>query len=152
MTGRTDLTAAVLAAVIENTAGQTRHITKGKGVEPPKVERREVKALRPEEARQIIEAVREHGHGPLYTLALATGLRQGELLGLRWADVDFDARVLHVRQTYGRVAGFDRPKTDRSRRDVPVPDFGIAALREQRPAGAGAPVHRTDRNGGNALP
>jgi integrase len=64
----------------------TRNVAKGKGVEPPRVERREVAALTPEQARLIIGAVRDDRLGPLYTVALATGLRQGELLGLRWAD------------------------------------------------------------------
>jgi len=68
--------------------------------------------------------------------ALATGLRQGELLGLRWGDLDLDARkTLHVRHSLARVEGkleLLEPKTDRSRRTVVLPEVVITALRAHR--------------------
>ena len=71
----------------------------------------------------------------LYVVALATGLRQGELLGLRWDDVDLESRRLSVRHTLARVAGklmLLEPKTDRSRRNLILPDVALAALRAHR--------------------
>jgi len=63
------------------------------------------------------------------------GLRRGELLGLRWRDVDLDRRTLSIRQTVGLVgttvvAG--QPKTRSGRRTIPVPADVIETLREHR--------------------
>jgi integrase len=112
-----------------------RNVASGKLVSPPKVERHEIPALTPEQADAIEAAVHEDQLGPLYATALWTGMRQGELLGLTWDAVDFEGRWIHVRQTYGRVAGtggFDKPKTEKSRRHVPMIDETVAALRDQR--------------------
>jgi integrase len=71
----------------------------------------------------------------LFVLALATGLRRGELLGLRWADVDLAGRVLFVRQTLQRTeAGlaFAPPKTHRSTRPLPLSGLAVRALERQR--------------------
>nr|WP_249400979.1 tyrosine-type recombinase/integrase [Streptomyces sp. PKU-MA01144] len=74
---------------------------------------------------------------PLYAafvLAVAMGLRRGELVGLRWSDVDLDNRVLHVRQQTQRRRGTlcdDDPKSRRSR-VVPMPALRIAPLRWHR--------------------
>ena len=71
----------------------------------------------------------------LWITALGTGLRQGELLGLRWEDVDLDAGRLRVRHTLARVDGklvLLEPKTERSRRTVMLPAVVIEALRAHR--------------------
>src|SRR5438270_13599425 len=73
-------------------------------------------------------------------LAFGTGLRRGELLALRWKDVDVKAGTLHVRQTLVRVTNhsvtesegrtrlmFHEPKTHQSRRTVPIPKECLAA-------------------------
>lgn len=70
-----------------------------------------------------LDALRGHRLEALYVCALTIGLRRGELLGLRWSDVDLDGGTLTVRQTVLRVDGqlrFNRPKTDRSLRTVPT--------------------------------
>ena len=67
--------------------------------------------------------------------ALGTGLRQGELLGLRWEDVDLDNGRLRVRHTLANVKGeltLLEPKTDRSRRTVMLADAVVTALRAHR--------------------
>ena len=67
----------------------------------------------------------------MYVLALVVGLRKGELLGLRWVDVDLDGAELHVRQAAQRVAGelqFTAPKTRHSRRSLPLPPLAVDAL------------------------
>ena len=58
-------------------------------VDPPRVKRSEVAPLAPEQARALLAAIERSRLGPLVTVALGTGMRQGELLGLRWEDVDW---------------------------------------------------------------
>jgi integrase len=68
-------------------------------------------------------------------LALCLGLRRGELLGLRWEDIDLDSGTLEVVQTLQRVGGalrFARPRTEDSARTIPLPPLCIEALRERR--------------------
>src|SRR5205823_9706634 len=71
----------------------------------------------------------------LWLLALTTGLRRGELLGLRWKDVDLERGVLHIRQTVIALRGhaaFSQPKTPRSRRSASLLDPITLALREHK--------------------
>lgn len=81
-------------------------------------------------------AVRSEGLYMLYTLAVRTGLRRGELLGLRWQDIDFDARVLRVRQQVRRMdKGYEvsaRLKTPKARRTVPLTDALVTMLRAHK--------------------
>ena len=101
-------------------------------VDPPRAPRHEIRPLTPDQARRLIEAAASDRYRALWVTALGTGLRQGELLGLRWADVDLDARRLTVRHTLARVDGrlaLLEPKTARSRRTLVLPavnrpDFG----------------------------
>jgi integrase len=67
----------------------------------------------------------------LYLTAAMTGLRQGELLGLRWRDVDFDARKVRVVSPFVR-GEFGDPKSSGSGRSVPMADRVAVALRELR--------------------
>jgi integrase len=68
---------------------------------------------------------------PLYLTALMCGLRQGELLALRWCDVDWTAKVIRVRRNYTR-GHFGTPKSRRSSRAVPMPDRVADELRQLR--------------------
>ena len=68
-------------------------------VDPPRVRRREITPLTPEQARRLIETSIEDRYRALWITALGTGLRQGELLALRWEDVDLKAGRLWVRHT-----------------------------------------------------
>lgn len=71
-----------------------------------------------------------------YELAIRIGPRRGELLGLRWSDVDLQEGVLTVRQALQRVGGellIVAPKTQRSARRVALPSECVTALRAQRP-------------------
>ena len=72
---------------------------------------------------------------PHRNLVTATGLRQGELLGLRWDDLDLDARRLTVRHSLACVGGvltLLEPKTSRSRRMNALPELAVSALRGHR--------------------
>ncbi|WP_372455658.1 site-specific integrase [Nonomuraea sediminis] len=64
---------------------------------------------------------------------MCLGLRRGELLGLRWEDVDLDTGTLEVVQTLQRVdgeLGFARPKTENSEHTIPLPQLCLDALKE----------------------
>jgi integrase len=85
--------------------------------------REEIKALSPEEARALLAASRGTRNEALYVVALHTGLRQGELLGLKWAEVDLAGRRLSVRRSLKTTDGgldFGPPKNKASRRSVPL--------------------------------
>ena len=79
----------------------------------------------------LLRAVPDKGLGPLdrvlYLTATMTGLRQGELLGLRWRDIDWAASRVRVRQSYVR-GEFGRPKSTRSSRSVPLADRAAGDL------------------------
>jgi integrase len=74
-------------------------------VDPPRQTKHEIQPLTPEQARVLLASVRQHRLGAVVSVATALGLRQGEALGLRWSDVDFDAGTLSVRQALERSGG-----------------------------------------------
>lgn len=99
------------------------------------VPRFEAKALTRAEADALISAASDSRYKLVYRLALSAGLRLGELLGLRWEDVDFENSVIRIRrqlQTVDGVRTLREPKTQKSRRTIPLPDSIMTALREQR--------------------
>lgn len=111
-------------------------------VKSPRPEKREVTPWSIEELDLFRIAAAGHRLETLFLLAYSLGLRRGELLGLRWEDLDLDGRMLHVRQTLQRLgAGTGRvlgpPKTGRSRRSIPLPASVATALLELRPARIG---------------
>ena len=105
-------------------------------VDPPRPERHEMPSFTSDEVRRLLSAADQTPHGPLVYVAVMTGLRMGELLGLRWRDVDLDAGRISVRQTCQwlpkRGFIFRQPKTYRSARPVSVADRVVERLRQQR--------------------
>lgn len=105
---------------------------------PPRLARRpDVQALTVDQARSLIDGTTGDRLHALYVLALMTGLRQGELLGLSWDDVDWKRRRIRVAQTLQRQDGawvFTEPKTDRSNRWVPLVSEAYEALDDHRDA------------------
>lgn len=105
-------------------------------VEPPRLGfRAERPALTAAAARRIREAVASDRLEALYLVTLAAGLRQAEVLGLRWVDVDLEAATIRIAVVLDRVGGryvLTEPKTRRSRRTVVLPAFAIDALRAHR--------------------
>ena len=100
-------------------------------------ERQEIKALSPAQVRALLDAARGARGEAIYTVALHTGLRQGELLGLKWTDLDLDSKSprLAVRRTLKVVEGgldFGPPKNRASRRSVPLNRIALAALRSHK--------------------
>ncbi|MEU0189784.1 site-specific integrase [Streptomyces afghaniensis] len=97
--------------------------------------KREIEPLTVNEGRQLLTAARDNRLWAAYELAVRIGLRRGELLGLRWSDVDLHEGVLTVRQALQRVGGellIVAPKTQRSARRVALPSECVTALRAQR--------------------
>lgn len=102
-------------------------------VDPPAASHPELRPLSADEARTFLESIEGTRQEPLYVVAISLGLRQGELFGLRWQDVDIDAGTLTVRHTL-RV-GTDElaePKTDRSRRTLRLSPAVVAILRSHK--------------------
>ena len=78
----------------------------------PKVEHKEMKTLTADQLGALFQEARDSGVYELYYLDLATGLRRGELLGLKWTDVVQRHRSAHLRQGRGQQAG--RRRSDRA--------------------------------------
>jgi integrase len=88
-----------------------------------------------QEVQHFLTAMTDHRLHAAYVLAATTGMRRGEVLGLRWRDVDFAASRLAVRQTVvlvGYELTFGTPKTARGRRSVALDPTTLAALAEHR--------------------
>jgi integrase len=103
-------------------------------VKPPQQTREEMHPLTPEQTKHLLQVAHETGDRleALYVLAIHTGLRQGELLGLKWDDVDLDEGSLQVRRTLSITKDgpiFTSPKTTGSRRSVKLTQRAIEALR-----------------------
>ncbi len=97
--------------------------------------RKEAKALSPTQVKTLLTAARGTRNEALYVVAVHTGLRQGELLGLKWTDVDLDAGKLSVRRSLkvtDEGLAFGPPKNKASRRSVPLNKTAAAALRTHR--------------------
>jgi integrase len=112
-----------------------------KEIDLPAVPRRTVRAMSPDDARALLAAVEGTWFAPLVTVALYTGLRQGELLGLRWEDVSLDGPTLTVHHSLARLPGrhgiryvLDAPKSAKSRRTIPLAAPAAEALRTARKA------------------
>ena len=104
------------------------------GLKPSKSRRLEIHPLNPEQAKALLEAARGDRYEALYVLAVHYGLRQGELLGLKWADIDLEAGVLQVRRTMsetrtGRVE--EETKSGKGRR-VDLSQTVAAALKRHQ--------------------
>lgn len=105
-------------------------------VDPPRVNRPQPRAFTATEVAQLLAACADDSLGPLVTVAVLTGLRQGELLALQWSDIDWERGELSVVRSLQRVRGQGLvvvpPKTATSRRRVPLPPLALEALRVQR--------------------
>ena len=100
-----------------------------------------IKVLSKEEQQRFIEAIKGHKLEMLFLVALGTGLRLGELLGLKWSDIDFNTGMLTVNRTLSRsknpVTGVyeileQTPKTKNSNRTIPIPNDILNKLKEHK--------------------
>jgi len=103
-------------------------------VDAPRVKSLEIEILSPAQVQIVLEALRGTPLYPLVVVALNSGVRRGELLALRWHDINFDAGHLRVEQaleetTRGGLV-FKAPKSRHGRRAVTLPPSTIAVLRD----------------------
>jgi integrase len=105
-------------------------------VSPPRIDRYDAHTLTVEQAEKLLEAARGSRLDALLILALTTGMRRGELLALRWDDIDFKQGLVSVHRTMTRVGGYGyvegEPKTRSSRRRIVLPGVALEALRVHR--------------------
>lgn len=104
-------------------------------VDPPRHKQHEIVPLTLDEIKGFLRAISGHRFEAVFYVAIALGLREGEVLGLRWQDVDLKAATLKVNTSLQRIEGklqLVEPKTARSRRTLPLPENVITMLRAHR--------------------
>ena len=92
-----------------------------------------------EQAQRFLGAIHGHPNEALFILAITTGMRRGEIAGLKWHDIDMEHATLHVQRALTRMpttmgGGYQEaePKTEKSRRTIALPDFAHDALKKHR--------------------
>ena len=104
-------------------------------VEPPKGVKTPPKAWTSEEALKFLESIRSHRFYAMFYLALVTGMRRGELLGLKWSDIDFERGYLNVERSLGMVGSkfvISTPKTEGSSRLLKLSGEALEMLQEHK--------------------
>jgi integrase len=104
-------------------------------VDAPRVEHKEQAYITADDVARLFDASAEDGILAAVATAVGLGLRRGELLGLRWSDLDLDRGTVLISRTLQRIAGklvTKEPKTSQSRRTLVAPAFVLDALREHR--------------------
>jgi integrase len=105
-------------------------------VDGPRVPRYEMRALTAEEVNRLLDAARDTEIGPVVSLAVYTGMRRSELLGLRWGDVDFDLATIQVgrglHRLKGRVMKYETPKSRHGQRLIDLSPSALFALPKQQ--------------------
>lgn len=104
-------------------------------ISPPRLERKNMASLAPEDVPQFLEAAQDTPYHVLFYTALYTGMRLGELLGLRWCDVDLDMASLSVVQSLYKRCGVCKmiePKTSHSRRRIAMSPSLALLLRKHK--------------------
>jgi integrase len=102
---------------------------------PPRPQRHETRTLNPEQSIALLQGARGDRLEALYVVTLVTGIRQGEVLGLRWSDVDLEAGTITLRKQLQRIDRqyvLTEPKTSNSRRVLPLLPLAVDALRSHR--------------------
>ncbi len=104
--------------------------------ELPRQVRNEMRYLSPTEAKLFLETAKENKHFSLFQLAIQTGARPQEYLGLQWKDIDFEQKKVGIKRTVVEIKGggfrFDEPKTAKSRRTIPISQSLVDELKRHR--------------------
>lgn len=104
-------------------------------IDAPRPTRRPMRSLTSEQAFDLLRAARSERLHALFVLAVMSGLRLGELLGLKWSDVDFEAARISVQRSLLEQGGRlqeGEPKTAAGKRSIKVPPLALHALREHK--------------------
>lgn len=155
--GRAPATAAAVHAVLRSALNDairwgliTRNVCSA--VRAPRPNTPEMQTWSAEQVAVALRAAEGDPYACLWRLALTTGMRRGELLGLRWTDVDLENRQLTIRHTLvqgkGRAWESGTPKTEKGRRSIAISDADVAALKahriQQREWELAAPIWHND--------
>jgi len=101
----------------------------------PRVKKKEMKTLDDNQARSFLSSLKGSRYDAFFWVAISTGLRQGELLGLKWSDVDWRNRCIHVQRQVQRLShgglGFAPPKSEAGKRTIVLGAAVLEKLREQ---------------------
>ena len=116
--------------ILKNPMTKYVRCTSGKPSKPPRV-------LSVEEQKLFLETTKESSNYNQYAFLLQTGLRTGEMIGLKWSDIDFEKRILHVSRTmeYRYSVGewrIGETKTKNGCRDIPLTTEAIEILKRQK--------------------
>lgn len=106
-----------------------------KMVDAPRIQQKELRVWTEKETIRFLNVIKGSKHYCFFRLALVTGARLGELLGLQWRDIDFEKKTIHITRTVARISGKileQPPKTAKARRSVPVDDKTIEILKKHR--------------------
>lgn len=122
----------VLSSALEQ-AVKERLITSNpaEGCKLPKIEKKEMKVLLPEQIGAYLQEANKRGLLPAYYLELTSGLRRGELLALLWSDLDVENMTISVTKQVNRINGqlkVSQPKTSNSIRTIPIPKQAVDLL------------------------
>lgn len=131
----------------------------------PKKTKNEMKVWNSSQANQFLDSTKDKRYFCVYAIALFTGMRQGEILGLRWKDIDFDKKIITVRQTlahYGKTLK-SGTKTIAGERNISMPEQLLTILKKHRKQYAAFKVATVDfvdedlviynlKNGGTVFP
>ena len=121
----------------------------------PKLEHREMKTLPVEQLTSFLREAKDSGVFEMYYVELATGLRRGELLGLKWEDIDLEHGNLRVKRQIARIDGeiVEAPlKTKNAYRTLPLAEDTIQVLQQQRKKTGSSPWVFPSTSGGPISP
>jgi len=103
-------------------------------VDLPREEKKEMRALSPDEAARFMEIIIYSKHKAFFSLLISTGMRPSEALALKWKDIDMENSRLTVNRVLSRTRNqgwkLEEPKTTRSRRTIPIPKQTLEDLKE----------------------
>lgn len=105
-------------------------------VDPPRLAQKEIVTWTAEQANEFLSYAKEDKYYIAFVLAIYTGMRRGEILGLRWKDIDFDQARISVQQTLYRPSNsgiiFQEPKTKSAKRRIAIPHFVVQELKSHK--------------------
>lgn len=103
-------------------------------VDPPSVKRQSPTTLGIEQVKHLLATIKDDRMYPILALAVSCGLREGEVLGVHYEDIDWNSNTIHichaVQYLIGKGLNITEPKTDKARRTISVPDFVMEALKD----------------------
>lgn len=105
-------------------------------VDPPRLVKKEMQIWTMEQCQHFLQAIKDHQMYIVFSIAIWTGMRRGEVLGLRWKDIDLKNRTISISQTLSwRTSGglvFQDTKTQNSNRSVSIPEVLLNDLKKHQ--------------------